>query len=580
MLPLTHSKIQRISVWFLCVALLVAWLLPYRTYPYGSFYNDYVSVLGVVCGLLCVCGTRSRDQIDIPACAWLPLAIAGWISCQALFAQLAYRTDAILPLGYLVAASGAAVLGATSRSANIRSLSDDFPHLLIASAILIAACLSAFISFFQYLGIDRLLGDWSVAIDGDGKTAVQPYANLGRPDQLALLLCWALAALWSLIQRRWLNGVSGCIFALVLLTSLAFTQSKIAWLIVPAFVALVAWANRRSWARRVPATMLVGLTLYFIAVVLLLPALTQFSGIATDGVDQHPTLNSVRMVMILQGFLIGVQHPLAGVGWLGFPAHQIVVASQFGETPFAMHAHNLIANLSAELGWIATAAILAATAYWLFINFVKTSTDARRHFALMVFVAVGVHSMFGLPLWYAYVLLPVFFIAGFVETTRKEARRIVVQRGPVLAIVLIGAAALALIASDYRGVVQGFRALGYERLGWTYAEGSTERPELTVFPQFYDYFAFADVRPTSGITPQQMVAYERVEKRFGSAAVMMRMAIIYGLNGRPDDAVATMDVMRHLDRQRYLEAYRAWEEMSRAGPDVLGKIYARLTPPS
>ncbi len=566
-------------LWFVCVAFAIAWLLPYHTYPFWSFYNDYVSVLGVVVALLFLVGARTCDAIHLPACALLPIGIAAWIVVQLVFGQLNYEVDAILPIGYLLAAAAAGVLGFAERSTDSRA-SSIAPVTGLALAILVAGCLSAVITFYQYLGIDLLLGDWSVAIGSDGKTAVRPYANLGQPNQLALLLCWSFAALWFAVQSRWLNAVGGYVLAVLLLTSLALTQSKIGWILVPVFAAWVLVANRRPWARRIAWPVTLSLVLWFVVVVALLPALAQWTGTPTESADQRMATNGVRAVMIMQGFFIGLQHPLTGVGWMGFPGEQIRVAGQFGETQFAMHSHNLIANLSAEFGWIATAAILGAIGYWLYTRFFRKPMDAAHVFVLMVFVAVGVHSMVEFPLWYAYVLLPLFFLAGHVESRHQGgARAWAMPRAVVVVIALVGAVAVALVASDYRRVVQGFRALGYERIGWTYSEGTTERPDWTMFPQFYDYFAFANVRPTVGMSNEQMAAFERVERRFGYAAVLMRVATIYALNGRPDDAVAMMISLQHLYRLRYGEAYRAWEVMSREYPEVLGKVYARLPPP-
>ncbi|MEP6840263.1 MAG: hypothetical protein ABJA75_19565, partial [Bradyrhizobium sp.] len=166
--PARKDVLAPMWIWFPCAAFAVAWVLPYRTYPYWSFYSDYVCGIGVLVALLLLCSRVVHQSVAIPVSAFLPIGIAGWILAQALAGQLTYRADAILAIGYLAAAACAAVLGANARVANGSGPAKDTAYTAIAVALVLAACLSAFITFFQYFSLDILLGDWAVAINGDG----------------------------------------------------------------------------------------------------------------------------------------------------------------------------------------------------------------------------------------------------------------------------------------------------------------------------------------------------------------------------------------------------------------------------
>lgn len=568
----------RMATACVCVGFVVSWLSPYHTFPYWAFYNDYVSLLAVVLATLVFYGRAARPAADVPTSAFVFIGLAAIVVVDAVTGRMPAPFDAFIPIGYLVAAATTIVL------ARDLGRSEDGPGAIaraydwFAMALVFAGLVSAFITFFQYFRVDDLLGDWSVGM-GDGRMAIRPFANIGQPNQLALLLCWAVAGLWWLFQAGRLRATVSTVLAVLILFSAVLTQSKVAWLIVPLLATTAAWVNRRADVKRVSPLLIVALVAFFAIAVLTLPLLAEFSGTATESVDKRMETNGVRSVMILEGFYIALQHPLLGVGWSAFGANQVRVAPLFGETQYAMHSHNIVSNLAAELGFPITIALTVATGLWLYRRYIRVKAAPHGIFALMIFIAVGVHSLVEFPLWYAYVLLPVAFLIGLMEADTKTKVRVSLGRNAMVSVALVGSMLMVLVAHDYRGVVQGFRALGYQRLGWDYYGGSTQAPAFTIFPHFFRYFEFADVHPTVNMPAADIARYESVKERFGYAPVLMRMATIYALNHREADAVTTMLALRRLYAQRYAEAYASWEAMAREYPEVLGAVYRQLPPP-
>lgn len=565
---------SRLPLAILCTGLFAGWLLPYHTYPYWSFYHDYASLLAVVLAVLTFYGRAGSGDAVLPPAIWLPVALAGVIGVQALSGMMVAPWDAVLPIGYLLVAAAAIVFGA-NLDTNLRS--DAYAWLAVSLAA--GGLASALITFLQYLNLDGVLGAWTVGIDNDGVHGVRPYANLGQPNQLALLLCWSIAATWWLFRKAKLGGVASFTMTVVLLASVALTQSKIAWMILPAFLASIVWYNRRVDSRRVPNAVLLASTILFVGFVLLLPELAQWTGTPTDTVGTRMETNRFRLTIMRQAISIALEHPLFGVGWSNFGAAQVQVAPHFAESQYAMNAHDIVANLAAETGWPVTIAVVLAIAYWLRGRFVRRRKGDDDVFALMIFAAAGLHSLVEFPLWYAYILMPIAFVVGLVESEARGgvARRM--HRTTLVGLGLVASLSMVVVAGDYRRLVQSFRALGFEKAGLEYTDGSTDRPAWTVFPHFYEYIAFADTRPTIDFTSEQIAGAERVAARFGYTPVLMRLATIYALNGRPDDAVRTMEALRNLYRPRYAEAYAAWSVMATEAPELLGKVYRRLPQP-
>ncbi len=562
-----------------CSAFLVAWLLPYHTYPYYSFYNDYISLLGVAVSLLVLYFNKRRVAVSVPVAVVLPLGLALMIAIDATTGRMWAPREAIIPISYLLLAGGAMLLGRNLAAVGAdgkRELERAFGFF--CTALIVAGLICALITFCQYLGIDDRLGDWTVAIGNDGISAIRPYANLGQPNQLALILTWSLAALWRSFVRNARFGLVSFMFATLILASLALTQSKIGWLIVPVLVMLTLLGNRRTDTGKVPFVALVGLIVIFLFFVLGLPYFSHFLGIITEDVTKRMETNGVRYVMILQGLYIGLQHPFFGVGWSGFGAGQVAVAPLFGETQYAMHAHNFVANLAAENGWLFALCATAAILYWLFGRYVKREITTNTLFVLMIFSAVMIHSLVEFPLWYAYVLLPTAFLVGLTDCELEITSRLAIRRMHLVVLSLIAAFSMMGVATDYRSLVQAFRAFGLQRIGIAYSQGSLAEPYYTIFPHFYRYMRFAGLQPTVGMTPDEIAGAEQIAGRFGYAPVLMRLATIYALNDRPDAAVRLVLAMSRLYPQRYRETYEAWRTLAGEYPAVLGKVFVRLPP--
>ena len=148
-----------------------------------------------------------------------------------LLLQRVYPYQISFPVLYLGLATLAIFYGAAiARDGNAARMLCD----VIAFAHLLAALASVVMENFQVLGWD--LRPFVMYIAVDGVAAVRPFANIAQPNQLALLLCFGLAAIWWFRQRQKIHGGLAIAFAAFILWGLALTQSRIGWIILPLFV--------------------------------------------------------------------------------------------------------------------------------------------------------------------------------------------------------------------------------------------------------------------------------------------------------------------------------------------------------
>ncbi len=554
------------------VCLMLAYLLPYHTTPYVAFYNEWLILFGVVI-VIALLAKQNIMTIRLPWLTIIPSGLALVIIIQVKFGLLSVSWDAFLPILYLLCATVAILLGATL-SAQPKGAQRLCAAL--AWAHLVAGLISVGLATLQLVGKEALLQSFVMPMPHD--IAIRPYANLGQPNHLALLFCLAIASVWWLFQSNKLRSIIAILMALLLLWGLVLTQSRIGWIIIPLFALFIGfWRNNMTF-KALPVALLVVLVTGYFCGVLALPSLTGL-GITTSAVE-HVRVGFVRLVLLQQALDISLTNPWFGAGWYEFGPQQIKIAADFAPSLYSRHAHNIVLNFAAELGWPITITIVVTVSYWLFRCCLRPDKQQflskEVGFATLFFSAVLVHSLVEFPLWYAYVLIPTAFLLGMVHEQQLGTKAIQVSRGYLLALSLVMALGLVGVATDYRRLVLGFRAFGWENLGLKADEGSTESPAFTLFPQFYDYFRFAKTTAHAGMSPQDIAFMEHTTKRFGYPPVLMRMAFVYALNNRPDDAVRTIKTLKKLHEGNYPEAYQAWKSMAQTEPDKYADIFKKL----
>src|SRR5205823_2280341 len=110
-------------------------------------------------------------------------------------------------------------------------------------------------------------------------------------------------------------------------------------------------------------------------------------------------------------------HPWLGVGFGDFNFAWTLTPFPGRPTAFFDHTHNIVLNFAVELGLPLAALVLALLchALWRAIrNAQRAGEDPGESVpveraALLIVIAVAVHSMFEYPLWYSYFLLPAAF---------------------------------------------------------------------------------------------------------------------------------------------------------------------------
>lgn len=562
------------------LCLCLAHLLPLYTGPIPIFYNDALSILGIIIAVVLV-GDEKSIRVQIPWIVVLPVGVAVMITMQMLFGMLRIDSDAIYPIAYFLIAAIAVLLGA-SAAAQIQGSSRIC--MALTYAYLVAGLVSVGISFLQFFGVETLFAPFILQINHGANISSRPFANMGQPNQLALLLCISVASAWWLYQVGRMRIVIAIGVTLTLLCGLALTQSRIGWIIIPVFASLLFLWQKKTGFRKVSGWLIGCFVLTYALMVVMLPAITSFLiDLSTTSAAERMALgaSSERLVLFDQAWKISVLHPWVGTGWGKFSSQQQALVLTFDPSIHSTHAHNVVLNFAAELGWPITILIFGIFSSWFFASFLRRSISPEIGFAVLFFMAVLVHSMVEFPLWYGYVLLPFALLMGMVHYEQFGSSTFRISRAYSTGLFLLMCILFIGAAIDYRRVVVAFRAQAWASLGMDVkGYAIAKEPNFTISSQFYDQLQFAKIEVREKMPLEQIIFMERVSQRFGYMLNLNSMALIYTLNDQPDKALDKLLTIKKLFRCDYVKIYKEWGKHAEKEPEKFMKVFIRLPAPT
>jgi hypothetical protein len=404
--------------------------------------------------------------------------------------------------------------------------------------------------------------------------SIRPYANLGQPNQLALWIAFGLSSTFYLFRSGKFSGAWAFLIAMFLVFGMALTQSRIGWIILPAmFFLFFVFSNHDRKAVRLSAAFV--LIFYFFCVFGLPVLLSYLSQENTTGVVSRIGGRSERLGLYLHALAMLREHPLLGVGWGQFGAHQVMIASQFPATTYSEHAHNIVFQFAAELGLVTTFIILAILGYWSFRVFVEAKKSYGLMFVFACLMAVGVHSMVEFPLWYAYVLMPVAVLMGVVHGNIWRCNEFRIGRISGIAVSSLFIICSLFLVNDHSKVVAGFNQLRHVSSERATIPPVVKQPTLTVLPYFYRYFEMMRIEPTESMNLSEIQFLERWSLRFGFVHIINKLAEVHALNGMEDAAVRDMITLQKLHPERYAEYYDYWHSKGLFDPRY-AKVVAKI----
>jgi len=429
----------------LIIAATLPPLLAYNQTPAATLYNQLLALAGW--GLALILWARAtpgwRVAMKGPAAIALALLLAAPMSSvvwRDLPMSLGLGATAIIGAGLAVLL----VAQGLSREARPRAAE------ALCWGLLAAGLFSVAISLVQVFAPDMADGS-VIARSGIVGRAV---GNLRQPNHLASLMMWAaIAAVFVTERRGWRLALAPLLFAFVFTVVLSASRTGFIGIAMLALWGVVDRSLSRSARVSLVATLLMlALSWWLIA---------QWSAESGHAFGAASRLSEgagspSRLAILRDAWALTLANPGLGVGWGEFNFAWSL--SPFPTRPIAFfdHTHNLPSQLAVELGLPWAGAVLALLAWALWKagrGAMRAAADDAplRRTALMLVLAIALHSLLEYPLWYAYFLLPACFALGLALPADDAARPAGIGPWPFVGALLIAGSAFALW--DYQRIV-------------------------------------------------------------------------------------------------------------------------------
>jgi O-antigen ligase len=525
-------------------------LLAYNLTPSPTILNQCLAMALWGAALLAI-GSRGSSgtwrDVAAPLAVLLALAVGvvwSW-GPGALPASLALSAMALLLSAAAVAAAGAAV----GRRRDAATWASHFYF-----GLLLAGVLGALIGLVQVFQPDWTDGTW-IARSGLARRAV---GNLRQPNHLSSQLAWGLIALAALLELGRLKRATGWLLLPLLVGGVVLTGSRTG-MVDMGLLALWALVDR-NLSRPTRALLLAAPLVY----------LAGWAGMqawaAADGVSAATArgdISSSRFGIWSNTLALIAQHPLAGVGFGEFNLAWTFTPFPGRPVAFFDHTHNLplqwLVELGLPLGLLTLALLgLALVQAWQRAAGASPRQAQVARPALMMVLAILLHSLLEYPLWYAYFLLPAAFAWGLAlarpasTASAASTPSRAAMLAPLLGAVMVAGAALAVV--DYQRVVAIYApAAGSGTLAHRIQRGQRS----VLFAYHADYAAVTTGEPADPAA--QALARERAPHFLLDARLMMALARALADEGRLDAARHVADRLREFRHTSASEFFAACE---------------------
>ena len=156
---------------------------------------------------------------------------------------------------------------------------------------------------------------------------------------------------------------------------------------------------------------------------------------------------------------------------------------------------------------------------------------------------------------------------GAVDALSPIDRGIRVSRLLTTAMALLGMAVTAAVVRDYTAVDAAYRQMRLEK--FIVAAPVQDTPDLLLLTNWRDFLVLARTEARPGMDPAWVETMRKVRLRHPHPPILLRYAMVAGLNGRPDEALSSMILLCKVHvPERCSEGLESWRQARQKYPQL------------
>jgi O-antigen ligase len=531
------SSSQRIAFFGAFLVLGLGWLLPIKTLVWGSFYPEILVFIAIA--VLALMFLPRSLRLSLPVASIFMVSLIPVI--QIFTGTLIFAGDGWLKGLYLVGFFLSVVIGF-----NLGSGDKDSEKFVDAFAVVlvVASMLSALIGIRQWLG----LAGSSVELHHSGARA---YANLGQPNHLATLLCCGLIALVYLFERGKFGRITATLLASIMLFALVITQSRTPFLIGLSSV-IFWWWQRRRLPLQVTSMCMVGWFCVFITMYAVFPLLSDALTLSSQSLESRADA-SARLDLWAVAWKAITGAPALGYGWGQVIVAQIVVNGELPLPGLMFYSHNLFLDILLWNGVWVGGLIISGVVIWAF-RLLQAPPRLKTTFSLLIVGAVFTHAMFEYPYAYAFFLLPTGLMLGVAESGRTRGSSFSVSGWVRALLGVIAISILVIIVRECQHYADNNINRRFADAGIVGFEQQELKGDFRIFSHLEALQHFRQMELTANLPGAELEKMSLVALRFPQVTVLYRYSLALFLNGRFDEGMAQLNLMRSIHGEEHYHA--------------------------
>lgn len=533
--------------------LFFSFLLPNHYFPWLVAYQDFLAFLAAICVFAYF--SFSGAVVVAPGLFFFLLVVL--IPLWQFSSGIVYFFgDALVASLYLFCFALMLLLG---YNVGVRAATNRFVCTFF-SMLILAAIFSVWIALLQWLMLSGSI--WVVDMPPGGR----PFANFAQPNNLATLLCMAIAAAWYFYERRLLGSFSSSILVLFLMLGVVLTQSRTPWVGCIAVAIFWLWKARCYSARLPNYALLMWLGIY-VGLVISFPWFADALHLSVGSLlDRAQALH--RWQLWVQLWAAVWEGPIGGYGWNQVSVAQVAISQIYPVPLMVEHSHNILLDLLIWNGPLLGGLIICAVAVWL-IRLGMRARSVESVFCLLVVGFVLTHAMLEFPLEYGFFLFPVGLLLGIVAGEQRSPREWVVPRSMVGAVLALSLCIFAWVWHEYRVIEEDHRLMRFEtaRIGDLKAE--QDSPDVVLLTQLGEFIRFARTPATEEMSAEQLEWMRKVVHRYPYPPSLFRYSLALALNGQAIQSSEQLTILRALHGDKHFdESMQALVQMQVKKPQL------------
>ena len=526
----------------------LALLIPYHKTPWPTFSSEILTFLSASFLLL----SFYAQKLVIPRPQLLAIPLLTIPLLQLATGQILYASNAILCFAYVLM-FWLMVIAGFNLSKEVKQRERVFS--IFSLVVLVVGLISSVIAICQWLNIHGYFSPWMYTFKGN-----RPYANLAQPNNLATLLTVALLACLYFYEKKWLKNIYLVPYALILMFSIALTQSRTSW-VVCLFILIFLGVKQFNRNKRFGFLKLVGWVAIFGLMIANLPYLQQLiSGLSslkmaeTASVIERASSGYLRLDMWQQQWIALLQQPWLGYGWNQTGMAQMAAYDAHPNHEWYKSAHNIMLDLLIWNGAIIGGLIVVYLTAWLFwLN--KGVKDTVSIIATLMVCAILIHGLLEFPLHYAYFLLPTGFLLGVIQAQYKNLPAIQVSSKITSVIAIVCIVGCAVSVRDYF-LYKEQSSIASVKTPLTASQQQVMDEDIILLTQFKERIWWIQLDPKTKMNEEQLAHIESMVANMSAKYDLYKHAQVLAFNGKEQQARHQLWVLETLHHQK-----RAYEDL-------------------